>query len=56
MAEMGGVKWLSDDLKLECEGVPEGEICASKVGGVRACASERASDCSARAGVASHVV
>eukprot|EP00793_Prasinoderma_coloniale_P006091 PRCOL_00004565-RA len=33
MAEMGGVKWISDDLALECEGVPEGEICASKAKG-----------------------
>ena len=53
MAEMGGVKWISDDLALECEGVPEGEICASKVGGVRACARarvrERATSAHARA-------
>ena len=32
-AEMGGVKWISDDLALECEGVPEGELCASKAKG-----------------------
>lgn len=30
---MGGVKWISDDLALECEGVPEGELCASKAKG-----------------------
>ena len=28
-----GVKWLSDDLELECEGVEEGEICPAKAKG-----------------------
>mmetsp|Transcript_6931 Transcript_6931/g.25542 ORF Transcript_6931/g.25542 Transcript_6931/m.25542 type:complete len:167 (-) Transcript_6931:186-686(-) len=32
-AEMGGVKWLSDDLELECEGVEEGDICPAKAKG-----------------------
>ena len=29
-AEFGNVKYLTDDLKLECEGTREGKICASE--------------------------
>jgi photosystem I subunit PsaN len=32
-AETGDVKYLSDDLKLECEGTAEGKICAAKPAG-----------------------
>lgn len=30
-AETGSVKYLSDDLNLECEGVADGKICPAKV-------------------------
>lgn len=33
VAERGDVKFLSDDLKLECEGTEEGKICAAKAAG-----------------------
>jgi photosystem I subunit PsaN len=32
-AEKGDVKFLSDDLKIECEGTTDGKICASKAPG-----------------------
>ena len=32
-AETGSVKYLSDDLALECEGVAEGKICPAKAKG-----------------------
>ena len=33
VAEKGDVKFLTDDLKIECEGTAEGKICASKAPG-----------------------
>ncbi|KAK3277958.1 hypothetical protein CYMTET_14072 [Cymbomonas tetramitiformis] len=33
LAELGDVKYLSDDLKLECEGVEDGKICPAKAKG-----------------------
>ena len=34
LAELGDVKYLSDDLKIECEGKEEGEACRSKRDGM----------------------
>ena len=33
LAELGDVKYLSDDLKLECEGTADGEACRAKRNG-----------------------
>jgi len=30
LAELGDVKYLSDDIKLECEGTPDDEACRAK--------------------------
>jgi len=33
LAELGDVKFITDDLKLECEGVADGKICPAKASG-----------------------